>query len=311
MSHYETLEVSPNASPEIIKAAYRSLMQRYHPDKNPNDPVSAERATRVIEAYSVLSDPVLRSTYNSTLQKSTAPSHHRLQETHRTRPSHATATIKKDTSYALIGMVSAVIVMCSWFIFSPTQPVLTPVVELQKIRASLASRTITSEQQQKLHEREAEILNAHPDINRQESRDKADEIEARTVAIMTAQLTVTLVPPAPASGVTEITTENTEHVLVIPLLLGQVGTFDSAKVIHHLEANQALIRQNIAEKLAHAQYSELTKIDAEHYLKELILDSIDETTGTNRHEKYPASPTESPGRYGVIGVTLPEPFSIR
>ena len=34
-SHYDILEVSHTASPEVIRAAYRSLMQRYHPDKNP------------------------------------------------------------------------------------------------------------------------------------------------------------------------------------------------------------------------------------------------------------------------------------
>jgi curved DNA-binding protein CbpA len=34
-SPYETLEVSPHASPSVIQAAYRCLAKRHHPDKKP------------------------------------------------------------------------------------------------------------------------------------------------------------------------------------------------------------------------------------------------------------------------------------
>ena len=33
-THYDTLMVSRNASPEVIRAAFKSLSQKYHPDKN-------------------------------------------------------------------------------------------------------------------------------------------------------------------------------------------------------------------------------------------------------------------------------------
>lgn len=56
-THYDNLQVAENASPEVIKGAYRYLSQRWHPDKNPREPERAERITRIInQAYEVLSD---------------------------------------------------------------------------------------------------------------------------------------------------------------------------------------------------------------------------------------------------------------
>ena len=68
MNYYEILEVSPAASPEVIRAAYKSLMQRYHPDRNPDDASAAVRATRVVQAYEVLSDAERRAAYDRELQ---------------------------------------------------------------------------------------------------------------------------------------------------------------------------------------------------------------------------------------------------
>ena len=43
VSLYELLEVSPNASAAVIKAAYRCLVQQHHPDKNSGDRASETR----------------------------------------------------------------------------------------------------------------------------------------------------------------------------------------------------------------------------------------------------------------------------
>lgn len=65
---YEVLEVSSRASPETIRAAYKSLLQRYHPDKNPGNPEIARLAREMVSAYQVLSDPESRKAYDATLQ---------------------------------------------------------------------------------------------------------------------------------------------------------------------------------------------------------------------------------------------------
>lgn len=41
--HYNLLEVSENASDKEIKEAYRRLVLKWHPDKNPNEPKYAEK----------------------------------------------------------------------------------------------------------------------------------------------------------------------------------------------------------------------------------------------------------------------------
>lgn len=61
---YEVLEVSPTARPAVIRAAYRCLVQEYHPDRNPGDAAAAARMSLINHAYSVLADPPQRARYD-------------------------------------------------------------------------------------------------------------------------------------------------------------------------------------------------------------------------------------------------------
>jgi DnaJ-class molecular chaperone len=63
-SLYETLEVSPLASHSVIRAAYRCLAQRHHPDKNQHCEDAGRRLTLINCAYAVLSDPEKRLDYD-------------------------------------------------------------------------------------------------------------------------------------------------------------------------------------------------------------------------------------------------------
>lgn len=48
---YKVLGVSPGASDEEIKKAYRELTKKYHPDLNPGDPYAAEKMNEINAAY--------------------------------------------------------------------------------------------------------------------------------------------------------------------------------------------------------------------------------------------------------------------
>jgi curved DNA-binding protein CbpA len=67
-THYDNLKVLRNAPPEVIRAAYKVLCQKYHPDKFPGNSQSAERVMKILNAaYSVLSDAEKKEAYNKFL----------------------------------------------------------------------------------------------------------------------------------------------------------------------------------------------------------------------------------------------------
>ena len=60
---YTILGVSPTATTEEIKKAYRSLAMRHHPDRNTHT-TSETRFNAIKTAYELLSDPKKRAEYN-------------------------------------------------------------------------------------------------------------------------------------------------------------------------------------------------------------------------------------------------------
>lgn len=62
--YYSALGVKRDASQKEIKAAFRKLARKYHPDVNPNDKASEERFKAINEAHDVLSDPEKRAKYD-------------------------------------------------------------------------------------------------------------------------------------------------------------------------------------------------------------------------------------------------------
>lgn len=61
---YTTLGVSRKAEEKEIKAAYRKLARKYHPDVNPGNKESEQKFKEVSEAYETLRDPEKRKLYD-------------------------------------------------------------------------------------------------------------------------------------------------------------------------------------------------------------------------------------------------------
>src|SRR3954451_9898832 len=62
--YYETLEVDRTADDSKLKAAFRKLAMKWHPDKNPGDAASEIRFKEINEAYEVLKDGDKRAAYD-------------------------------------------------------------------------------------------------------------------------------------------------------------------------------------------------------------------------------------------------------
>ncbi|MDY7079956.1 MAG: J domain-containing protein [Chloroflexota bacterium] len=72
--YYRILQVHPDAEQEIIEAAYRRLMRKYHPDMlDPNqrqDPEVQRKVQEINEAYEILGDAQKRTQYDDMLRNS-------------------------------------------------------------------------------------------------------------------------------------------------------------------------------------------------------------------------------------------------
>lgn len=99
-THYDNLKVARDAPPEVIRAAYKTLCQKYHPDRH-GDSAEAIRVIQIINtAYSVLSDPIKRREHDEWIARAesgtpdktrmespagAASTHHTRKHTHRSR----------------------------------------------------------------------------------------------------------------------------------------------------------------------------------------------------------------------------------
>jgi curved DNA-binding protein len=62
--YYEVLGIGRGATEEQVKAAYRKLARKFHPDLNPGDKAAEDRFKELQEAYDVLSDAEKRGLYD-------------------------------------------------------------------------------------------------------------------------------------------------------------------------------------------------------------------------------------------------------
>jgi DnaJ-class molecular chaperone len=64
-THYDNLKVTRNAPPEVIRAAYKTLCQKFHPDRNPDNENAKKTFLLIRTAYETLSDPEKRRRHDA------------------------------------------------------------------------------------------------------------------------------------------------------------------------------------------------------------------------------------------------------
>ncbi|MBD1898303.1 J domain-containing protein [Coleofasciculus sp. FACHB-129] len=89
-THYDTLDISPAATPVQIKQAYRRLVKLFHPDGN-RETANHEQIVRINAAYEILGDPQQRQSYDQMLLKDRLR-HEQSVNNHPSRRAESSAT---------------------------------------------------------------------------------------------------------------------------------------------------------------------------------------------------------------------------
>ena len=104
---YEILQVHESAEPEVIEAAYKRLVRKYHPDVSAS-PNATELTQRLNQAYEVLRDPRKRAAYDqqrrgkrqAERQRTERPPHAQRSQTERSQRTdqrqHAGARVRPE-----------------------------------------------------------------------------------------------------------------------------------------------------------------------------------------------------------------------
>ena len=121
MTYYDILEISENASDEVIKMAYKALVKKYHPDTFKGDKAFAEEKTKEInEAYDVLSDPIKRQEYDLFLKQQKETQGEKEEDTAQEFKKETTEINKKRSfKYGkiillIIAIISVVAIVSNW-----------------------------------------------------------------------------------------------------------------------------------------------------------------------------------------------------
>lgn len=308
MSPYDVLQVSPAADALVIRAAFRSLIQRHHPDRNPGDAQAAQQAVLVTQAYELLTDPQRRAAYDAqSLAERTALLNASKPKTWphpSNRQSNAANTAKPRGSVWSL-WVAAVLVFLSlgwavrqFLLASPEQ--ISPQRQLADVRLQLEHPQTTESQRRALLARKQTALEQNDDLRKVENTLRAEYTAQRSQTLLLEPITVSLILHAGLNA--------SSLQLSIPEITLVLGSFGTLKLHDHLLNHRSRVVQELVQNLAtHAAPAALGP-DSETQLKRLIRESVMTSLDIRLGEEYPSTYFESPGRYGVVEVLLPQNF---
>ncbi|MBH9552475.1 J domain-containing protein [Inhella gelatinilytica] len=289
MNHYDTLEVSPKASPAVLRAAYRSLMQRHHPDRHGGEPTATARAAAIAAAYEVLSDPIRRAAYDQTLlnDRSLPPAvssaspvtPNRIREPVSPRIARSGWWWALPVGAALVGWA-----VSNW------GPAPDPVDAWLALRQELSASGLSETRRKALLARKAELLRASPTLQGRAEHEARRDREQRTLDLLLTPLVV----------------RGPSGTLTLPRIQVVLGSFDTPGLRTHLAQHRTDIVTAVHQALSAVDTGQEATGPSEALLKARIHQALERALGTQPQATYPDTWFESPGRYGVIDVLLPE-----
>lgn len=122
VTHYDNLRVARNAPLEVIRAAYKTLSQKYHPDRNPGDPEAARIMAILNASYDVLSNPEKRAAHDRWLaQQELFATQAESRSTQTSAAARSTTAARPSKfSHAFIGVLSHL--LRNWFWYGMVGP---------------------------------------------------------------------------------------------------------------------------------------------------------------------------------------------
>lgn len=310
MTHYDILQVSPTASAEVIRAAYKSLMQSCHPDRHPGDAQKAELAARISQAYEQLSDPVRRQAYDAQLRAAqaspdagaTPPAPGLAAAAVRARPPAAAParTGGRLWPWVVVGGMAATAL--AWWL----QPGgAAPTDTLDGLRTAMAAPDRTEAERRALSDRKMALLARDPAARARYQQELLADREAASLRLFDQPVTVEMAGSTTADPPAE------RYRVTVPDLQLRLGSVDRAKLLAHLERQRESLQRQVLAHLERQGAAQLLRAGGETVLEGWILDALDTALGTRRTEEYPSTWLESPGRYGVVAAVLPDGFAIK
>lgn len=325
-THYDTLEVSPKASAEVIRAAYRSLMQRHHPDRHGGDPEQVAQAARITQAYEVLSNEKLKSEYDrglwSDLSKDasvgktqTAAGEQASRAARRAaQPVRASAhpAAVAQGHWGARGWLTLVVVVCLgvlvWRLWSGgVLPGRAP--SWQQLRQAFDNPQATEAQRRALYASKLALLDREASWRETDQRERLAEWQARSVELLAAPLVVTVRNEGLMADGTAAPIDVGELRLARVVVL--VGSFDAARALGLLERHRERLRHAVQARLSALPASALSRGEAAPFVQQQVLGALAQALETNPDQEFPSTWHESPGRYGPVQVVLPEGFEFR
>jgi hypothetical protein len=306
---YDILQVSPKADAQVIRAAYRSLMQRYHPDKNPLDAQAAQMSISINSAYELLCDPHRKAVLDAELASSVAE-----PRSTATAPAQKAPRIQRGGKnvngitkrYAVLMPIAALLacVALVWGAVSGLRQdpsAASPATQLSGIRTQIENPKTTETERRRLFALKQNLLEQHADLAAAERSERLDDLAARSLALLTEPLTVRLTP-LPSS-------ELPSTQLLLPEITLVLGSFDAQKLQAHVAKHRARIVDDLRQQLALQSAVLPLGLDAEVRIKRVVRDAVMASLEIRAQETYPSTYFESPARHGVVDVIFPNGFA--